>query len=59
LAKHTRLEGVRGRTLLVRVTSSSLAHELVLLRREILARLAVALGVSLVDDIRSRVGPLE
>ncbi|HEY0715943.1 MAG TPA: DUF721 domain-containing protein [Polyangia bacterium] len=59
LAKHTRLEGVRGRTLLVRVTSSSLAHELVLLRREIIARLTLALGTSLVDDIRSRVGPLE
>ncbi|HEY0709819.1 MAG TPA: DUF721 domain-containing protein [Polyangia bacterium] len=59
LAKNTRVEGVRGRTLLVRVTSSSYAHELVLLRREIIARLTLALGVSLVDDIRSRVGPLD
>jgi predicted nucleic acid-binding Zn ribbon protein len=59
LAKHTRIEGVRGKTLLVRVTSSSYAHELVLLRREIVARLSVALGVTLVEEIRSRVGVIE
>jgi predicted nucleic acid-binding Zn ribbon protein len=59
LARHTRIEGVRGKTLLVRVTSSSYAHELVLLRREIVARLSRALGATLVDEIRSRVGTIE
>jgi predicted nucleic acid-binding Zn ribbon protein len=59
LAKHTRIEGVRGKTLLVRVTSSSYAHELVLLRREIVARLSRALGATLVEEIRSRVGIIE
>jgi predicted nucleic acid-binding Zn ribbon protein len=59
LAKHTRPEGVRGRTLLVKVSSSSYAHELVLLRREILDRLSKSLGVSLVEEIRSRVGPID
>lgn len=59
LAKNTRIEGVRGRTLLVRVASSSYAHELVLLRREICARIERALGAALLDEIRSRVGPLD
>lgn len=58
LAKHSRPEGVRGKTLLVRVSNSSYAHELVLLRREILERLTRSLGVTLVEEIRSRVGPL-
>ncbi len=59
LAKNTRIEGVRGRVLLVRVSSSSYAHELVLLRREILTRIARELGVQLVDDLRSRVGAID
>lgn len=59
LARHTRPEGVRGRVLMVKVTSSSYAHELVLLRREILQRVERALGASLIDEIRSRVGPLD
>jgi predicted nucleic acid-binding Zn ribbon protein len=59
LAKHTRPEGVRGKTLLVKVSSSSYAHELVLLRREVLDRLSKLLGTSLVEEIRSRVGPID
>ena len=59
LAKHTRPEGVRGKTLLVKVSSSSYAHELVLLRREILDRLGRLLGTPLVEEIRSRVGVID
>ena len=59
LAKHTRPEGVRGKVLMVRVSSSSYAHELVLLRREIVDRLQRLLGVTLVEDLRSRVGAID
>jgi hypothetical protein len=45
--------------LLVKVSSSSYAHELVLLRREILDRLSKMLGASLVEEIRSRVGAID
>jgi predicted nucleic acid-binding Zn ribbon protein len=59
LARHTRPEGVRGKTLLVKVTSSAYAHELVLLRREVLERVNRALSGSLqIEEIRSRVGPI-
>jgi hypothetical protein len=56
LAKRARPEGVRGRTLVVRVESSALAHEIALLRRQILDRLGRALGQDALDDLRTRVG---
>jgi predicted nucleic acid-binding Zn ribbon protein len=59
LAKHTRPEGVRGKTLMVKVSSSSYAHELVLLRREILDRLTKSMGAPVVEEIRSRVGVID
>jgi hypothetical protein len=42
----------------VRVTSAALAHELTLLRGEILTRLAAELGAETVTEIRTRVGAL-
>ena len=51
-------ESVRGKTLIVRVDSSAYAHELTLLKGEILERLRRALGGPLIDDMRTRVGPL-
>ncbi len=58
LARRARPEAVRGKTLIVRVESSSLAHELTLLKRRVLERLSVALGAPLIEDMRTRTGPL-
>ena len=58
LSLRARPEAVRGKTLYVRVESSSLAHELTLLKRRVLDRLARALGGPLIEDMRTRTGPL-
>ncbi len=47
-----------GTTLLVRVASAALAHELTLLRAEILARMAAELGPDVVTALRTRVGQI-
>ena len=49
-------ERLAGTTLFVRVSSSALAHELVLLRAEILTRMAAELGPGVVTELRTRVG---
>jgi hypothetical protein len=49
-------ERLAGTTLFVRVATSALAHELTLLRPQILARMARALGPGVVADLRTRVG---
>ncbi len=58
LARRARPESVRGKTLYVRVDSSALAHELTLLKRQVLERLSRSLGGPLVEDMRTRTGPL-
>jgi predicted nucleic acid-binding Zn ribbon protein len=59
LARRARPEAVRGKTLYVRVDSSALAHELTLLKRQVLDKLTRALGGPLVADLRTRTGPLD
>jgi hypothetical protein len=49
-------ERLAGTTLFVRVTSSALAHEVTLMRGEILARLSAELGAGTVTELRTRVG---
>ena len=56
LRDRTRPDSLRGTTLFIRTASSALAHELVLLRGEILARMAAALGPGVVTELRTRVG---
>jgi hypothetical protein len=52
----TQPERLAGTTLIVRVTSAALAHEIVLLRNEILARMTAELGPGAVTEIRTRIG---
>jgi predicted nucleic acid-binding Zn ribbon protein len=52
----TQPERLAGTTLFVRVASSALAHELTLLRAEILERMAAELGPNVVTELRTRVG---
>jgi len=59
LRKHSRPDGLRNGTLIVRVPSSAIAHHVTLLRGEILSRMAPLLPPGMITDIRTRVGELE
>jgi hypothetical protein len=59
LRARTAPERVAGTTLFVRVATSALAHEVTLLRGEILAKLAVELGPGTITELRTRVGKIE
>ncbi len=59
LRKHSEPDALRDRTLVIRVSSSAIAHHLTLLRGEILQRMAPLLPEGMVTDIRTRVGQLE
>jgi predicted nucleic acid-binding Zn ribbon protein len=56
LRARTTPDSFRDGTLFIRVGSSALAHELTLLRAELLERLRTALGAGVVTAIRTRVG---
>ena len=58
LRKRTEPERLAGATLMVRVESSALAHELTMLKGEILEKMALGLGPAVVTDIRTRVGAI-
>jgi hypothetical protein len=53
---HTMPERLTGTMLTIRVANSPLAHELTLLRADILARLSRELGPGVVTELRTRVG---
>ena len=55
LRLRTEPERLNGKTLQVRVASSALAHELTMLKREVLDRMALAIGEDVVTDLRTRV----
>jgi hypothetical protein len=59
LRKHSRPDALRDSTLVVRVSSSAIAHHLTLLRGEILKKMAPLLPPGMVTDIRTRVGQVE
>jgi hypothetical protein len=56
LRTRTLPERLAGSTLFIRVASAALAHELTLLRGEILARIAAEIGQGIVVELRTRVG---
>jgi predicted nucleic acid-binding Zn ribbon protein len=59
LRRHSQPDALRDHTLIVRVSSSAVAHHLTLLRGEILAKMAERLPPGTITDIRTRVGNLE
>ena len=59
LRARTAPERLAGTTLYVRVTSSALAHEVTLMRGEILTRMTAELGPGAVTELRTRVGKVE
>jgi hypothetical protein len=56
LRTRTLPERLAASTLFIRVGNSALAHELTLLRGEILARIAADIGQGVVTELRTRVG---
>jgi Dna[CI] antecedent DciA-like protein len=56
LRARTMPERLVGTTLFIRVSTSALAHELTLLRADILERMAAEMGQGIVLDLRTRVG---
>ena len=56
LRARTQPERLAGTTLLVRVASAALAHELVMMREEIITRMTAELGPDVVTELRTRVG---
>jgi hypothetical protein len=56
LAARSTPDSFRDGTLFVRTTSAALAHEITLLRAELVARMTDVLGPGLVRDVRTRVG---
>jgi hypothetical protein len=59
LRARTAPERLAGTTLFVRVATSALAHEVTLLRGDIIAKLAAELGPGAVTELRTRVGKVE
>jgi hypothetical protein len=59
LRARTAPERLAGTTLFVRVATSALAHEVTLLRGEILEKLNAELGAGTVNELRTRVGKVE
>jgi hypothetical protein len=59
LRTRTAPERVAGTTLFVRVATSALAHELTIMRGDIMARMNADLGPGTVTELRTRVGKIE
>ena len=59
IAQNARPAAFKGRILLVHVNSSPWLHQIRYLKAEIIAKVNTALGDSLVDDIKFKIGPLE
>ena len=58
IAKNTKPAAFKGRILLVYVTSSTWVHQLQFLKDEMIAKLNEALGKSLIDDLKFKIGPV-
>jgi predicted nucleic acid-binding Zn ribbon protein len=58
IAQNAKPAAFKGRILLVHVTSSTWVHQLQFLKKEMIAKLNQALGKSLIDDLKFKIGPL-
>jgi hypothetical protein len=59
LRQQSRADHLHSGTLYVRVASSAMAHQITLLKGEILARMAERLPPGKVSDLRTRVGQID
>ena len=58
IAQNAKPAAFKGRLLLVHATSSIWIHQLQFLKKEIIGKLNNALGKSLIDDLKFKIGPL-
>ena len=58
IAQNARPAAFKGRLLLVHVSSSTWIHQLQFLKKEIIAKLNQALGQTLIEDLRFKIGSL-
>ena len=58
IAKNTRPAAFRGKLLLVNVVSSTWMHELKFLKKDIIKKINEALGKTLVEEIKFKIGPV-
>ena len=58
VSKNARPAAFKGRMLLVYVTSSAWVHQLQFLKKEIIFKLNEALGKTLIDDLKFKIGPV-
>ena len=58
ISKNAKPAAFKGRILLVYVTSSTWVHQLQFLKEEMIVRLNDALGKSLIDDLKFKIGPI-
>ena len=58
ISKNAKPAAFKGRILLVYVTSSTWVHQLQFLKGEMITKLNAALGKSLVDDLKFKIGPV-
>jgi predicted nucleic acid-binding Zn ribbon protein len=58
ISKNAKPAAFKGRILLVHVTSSTWVHQLQFLKEEMIAKLNEALGKSLIDDLKFKIGTM-
>jgi predicted nucleic acid-binding Zn ribbon protein len=58
ISKNAKPAAFKGRILVVYVTSSTWVHQLQFLKAEMIAKLNEALGKSLIDDLKFKIGPV-
>jgi len=58
IAHNARPAAFKGRLLLVHVTSSTWLHQLQFLKKEMIVKLNHALGKTLIEDLKFKIGPL-
>ena len=58
ISKNAKPAAFKGRTLLVYVTSSAWVHQLQFLKKQMIVKLNEALGKSLIDELKFKIGPV-
>ena len=58
IAQNAKPAAFKGRILLVHVTSSTWLHQLQFLKKDMIAKLNVTLGKTLIEDLKFKIGPL-
>ena len=59
IGENTRPEAIKGKLLLVNVSSSPWIQQLQFLKSELIEKLNQAMGIELIGDIRFKIGPVD